>query len=52
MAIKEQGVYQLTGDPSLMEKMDILLESFVAQYRMKLPGSAYQPCYKILKNDQ
>jgi len=52
VAIKEQGVYQLTGDPALMEKMDILLESFVAQYRMKLPGSAYQPCYKILKNDQ
>jgi predicted Rossmann-fold nucleotide-binding protein len=51
MAIKKHGVYQLSGDPALMKKMDILLQSFVAQYRMKLPGSAYQPCYQILKND-
>lgn len=49
MAIKEHGLYQLSGDPQLMEKMDILLQSFVEQFRMKLPGSAYQPCYRIMK---
>ncbi|WP_134805051.1 pyrimidine/purine nucleotide monophosphate nucleosidase domain-containing protein, partial [Vibrio cholerae] len=31
------------------KKMDQLLNDFVAQNRMKLPGgSAYEPCYKIV----
>jgi predicted Rossmann-fold nucleotide-binding protein len=45
--IKKHGRYQLTGDLELMQKMDILLNSFVEQGRMKLPGSQYEPCYKI-----
>ena len=45
--IKEQGPFQLKGDPKLMEMMDGLLESFVEQQRMKLPGSQYVPCYEI-----
>jgi len=28
--------------------MDSLLQSFIAQQRMKLPGSAYVPCYEIM----
>lgn len=47
--IRQKGPYQLSGEPELMEKMDILLQSFVNQYRMKLPGSHYEPCYKITK---
>ncbi|MGV8750535.1 pyrimidine/purine nucleotide monophosphate nucleosidase domain-containing protein, partial [Pseudomonas aeruginosa] len=27
---------------------DSLLKGFVAQHRMKLPGSAYVPCYEIV----
>ena len=47
--IKQKGPFELTGDAVLMGKVDQLLESFVAQHRMKLPGSAYTPCY-VVKN--
>lgn len=46
-AIKRKGVFTLTGDCTLMGKMDKLLAAFVAQGRMKLPGSVYTPCYRI-----
>ncbi|MFT5276755.1 MAG: putative Rossmann-fold nucleotide-binding protein [Glaciecola sp.] len=45
--IKKHGPYELTGDLELMQKMDVLLNSFVDQGRMKLPGSRYEPCYKV-----
>ena len=47
--IREKGPFQLHGDKALMDLMDILLESFVKQQRMKLPGSDYQPCYQVIK---
>lgn len=46
-AIEEFGPYKLHGDPQMMKQMDSLLQGFVAQHRMKLPGSAYEPCYEI-----
>ena len=46
-AIAQQGPFVLSGEPALMELMDTLLEAFVAQGRMKLPGSKYVPCYQI-----
>ncbi|SON50344.1 nucleotide 5'-monophosphate nucleosidase PpnN [Vibrio tapetis] len=45
--IKRKGPFIIDGDPVLMKKMDALLSDFVEQQRMKLPGSAYVPCYKI-----
>ena len=45
--IKQHGPFELSGDPSLMARIDTLLKSFVEQQRMKLPGSAYVPCYTI-----
>lgn len=48
-AVKQHGVFELNGSAWLMDKMDILLNSFVEQGRMKLPGSKYVPCYKIVK---
>ena len=48
-AIQEKGPYKLHGDPQMMSRMDELLQGFVAQQRMKLPGSAYIPCYEIIK---
>jgi predicted Rossmann-fold nucleotide-binding protein len=45
--IQQHGPFELAGDEALMEKMDILLTSFVEQGRMKLPGSEYSPCYKV-----
>ena len=48
-AIEQQGPFQLHGDKELMTLMDKLLQSFVKQGRMKLPGSAYIPCYEIVR---
>lgn len=47
--IKQQGPFQIKGDPHLMDMMDKLLSAFVKQQRMKLPGSDYVPCYQIIK---
>ncbi|SES91215.1 nucleotide 5'-monophosphate nucleosidase PpnN [Thorsellia anophelis] len=47
-AIEKHGRYILSGDPDIMQRMDKLLQSFVEQDRMKLPGgTAYEPCYEI-----
>ena len=46
--IREQGPFKLDGDRELMALMDELLQSFVVQQRMKLPGSEYVPCYEIM----
>jgi len=48
-AIEEHGLFEIRGDQSIMDPLDKLLQSFVEQQRMKLPGKAYQPCYKVIK---
>lgn len=49
-AIKKFGPYIIDGEPELMAELDTLLQSFVEQHRMKLPGgTAYVPCYKVVK---
>jgi len=48
-AIEEHGLFELNGDKEIMEPMDKLLAAFVKQHRMKLPGTEYVPCYKIIK---
>lgn len=48
-AIEEHGLFELRGDKEIMEPMDALLAAFVEQQRMKLPGTNYIPCYKIIK---
>jgi predicted Rossmann-fold nucleotide-binding protein len=48
--IKEKGPFQIHGDSSILEPMDELLHAFVAQGRMKLAGSAYEPCYEIVSD--
>ncbi len=48
-AIQAHGPFELRGDPALMEQLDALLNSFVQAGRMKLPGHAYRPCYRIIK---
>ena len=47
-AIEQHGPFAIRGEQDLMEKVDRLLESFIKQGRMKLPGSVYTPCYKII----
>jgi len=48
-AIEQHGPFEISGDADLMQHMDELLASFVAQHRMKLPGKAYKPCYRVVK---
>ncbi|MGQ0833810.1 MAG: nucleotide 5'-monophosphate nucleosidase PpnN [Gammaproteobacteria bacterium] len=47
-AIEKRGPYELSGDPAIMQLLDELLAAFVAQLRMKLPGTAYRPCYRLV----
>lgn len=46
-AIEAHGPFKLRAEAELMARLDELLNSFVAQGRMKLPGSAYVPCYTL-----
>ena len=47
--VQEKGPVEIQGDPSLLKPLDKLLREFVAQNRMKLPGSsAYTPTYRII----
>jgi len=48
-AIERYGHLEISGEASIMEPMGALLASFVAQQRMKLPGTRYVPSYRILK---
>jgi pyrimidine/purine-5'-nucleotide nucleosidase len=47
-AIERDGPYELRGDPAIMRLLDELLAEFVAQRRMRLPGSAYRPVYRLV----
>ena len=47
-AIDRDGPYELAGDAHLMQLLDGLLAAFVAQGRMKLPGSVYRPVYRLV----
>jgi len=47
-AIEEHGLFEIRGEKKIMKPLDDLLESFVKQHRMKLPGTKYTPCYKVV----
>ena len=47
-AIERFGPFELAGEPSIMEPLDALLRSFVAQGRMKFAGTDYVPCYRLV----
>lgn len=47
--IEAHGPYEISGDQEIMKPLDLLLQAFVAQHRMKLPGgTAYEPCYRVV----
>lgn len=48
-AIEQLGHFEIKGDTEIMGPVDNLLSAFVEQQRMKLPGKAYVPCYRIVK---
>jgi predicted Rossmann-fold nucleotide-binding protein len=47
-AIERYGPFELMGEASIMQPLDQLLRSFVAQHRMKLAGAEYTPCYRLV----
>lgn len=47
-AIRQHGVFEIHGERAMMQKLDVLLRAFVEQGRMKLPGSVYHPCYRVV----
>lgn len=47
-SIEQHGPYEVRGDAKMLAALDTLLASFVASERMKLPGEAYVPCYRIV----
>jgi predicted Rossmann-fold nucleotide-binding protein len=47
-AIEQHGPFDIDGDADIMQALDKLLQAFVEQHRMKLPGgTAYVPCYSV-----
>ena len=48
-AIEQHGHFEIAGDREIMEPVDLLLNSFVKQKRMKLSTEDYKPCYKIVR---
>jgi predicted Rossmann-fold nucleotide-binding protein len=47
--IEKYGKFEIHGDEEIMAPMDKLLQSFVEQSRMKLPGKEYIPCYRVVR---
>ena len=47
-AIEKYGPFELVGESSIMAPLDRLLRAFVAQRRMKLAGTEYTPCYRLV----
>jgi len=47
-SVREQGPFEINGEPEIMQALDGLLASFIEQRRMKLPGTEYSPCYKVV----
>ena len=48
MSVRQKGLFQINGQKDIMLALDRLLASFIEQRRMKLPGTTYKPCYKIV----
>ncbi len=47
-AIERRGPFELAGDREIMGLLDELLAAFVEQQRMRLPGTVYRPCYRLV----
>ena len=47
-AVRELGPFEINGEKEIMQALDSLLTSFIEQARMKLPGTTYSPCYRVV----
>ncbi len=46
-AIEEFGPFELRGDPDIISALEVLLDAFVDQRRMKINHEEYVPCFKL-----
>ncbi len=46
--VEKFGPFEIHGDKSILSPLEQLLEAFVKQNRMKLPGNVYMPSYRII----
>ncbi len=46
--IQQHGPFKISGETEIISQLELLLEAFVAEGRMKLPGSKYVPCFEIV----
>ena len=47
--IENYGPFEIKGERKMLQNLDLLLDSFCKDQRMKLPSEKeYQPCYRIL----
>lgn len=47
-SVRQLGPFEINGEKDIMSALDKLLTSFIDQKRMKLPGTSYSPCYRIV----
>jgi predicted Rossmann-fold nucleotide-binding protein len=47
-SVRQNGPFEINGETEIMQALDRLLASFIEQRRMKLPGTTYSPCYKVV----
>ncbi len=47
-AVEQHGPFEIRGDAGILGPLDELLAAFVADGRMKLPGTRYVPCYRLV----
>jgi predicted Rossmann-fold nucleotide-binding protein len=48
-AVEKSGPYEIHAEARIMDSLDEILRAFVSQGRMRLPGAAYTPCYRICR---
>ena len=46
--VQEHGPFRISGDSEILTPLEGLLKAFVAEGRMKLPGTEYVPSYEIV----
>lgn len=46
--VEEHGPFELKGEADLVSRLETLLQVFVTQRRMKLPGNDYKPCFRLV----
>lgn len=46
--VEKFGPFEIHGDKTILDPLESLLESFIHENRMKLPGKVYTPSYRIV----